>query len=257
MMLSGGGGGKGGEEKEAKEGESRLADLNVALIKMACTHGWEACQPRNVLWLLPPSLVESAPFCLSVFCSLYPSFPHPFFSSSHLPPLPSPPTPLLHFLHFLFFGCRGLVFMLWKVTTGGVFCSWPGRKTRLRCWKWNILINKNTSLQYIMLFLFLWFVLQNCGCNFLPFLPACRVMGFTIDMNNKVAWPTYFVFSPRSKNKSIRNSEIMLCCPSTQSPNDVVKSRKEDRGKKRATTFSGLAWSLPRSWQTANPWTGY
>lgn len=117
IALSGGGGGKGKEEerkKRKKRGKKpTTADLNVALIKMACTQGEEKYKPRNVfhctrlLWLLS-SLLLPLRFLFSLFVLTL------FFFMSPI----SFPTPFLFLFSFYFLAEEAQCLCI-KVTTGG------------------------------------------------------------------------------------------------------------------------------------------
>lgn len=77
-----------GREKRRKRGKKpTTADLNVALIKMACTRGEEEYKPRNVLFLsfFPPLLIFSLSGLLSPSLASL-SSPFSFFFMSPISP---------------------------------------------------------------------------------------------------------------------------------------------------------------------------
>lgn len=125
IVLSGGGGGKGKEEEKENGKKPTTADLNVALIKMACTQGEEKYKPRNVLFLSFFSFIVhvcfgcSHPFSsLSVFYFSFLSSPFFFFMS----PI-SFPTPFL-FLFSFYFLAEEVQCLCIKVTTGMFAVGW-------------------------------------------------------------------------------------------------------------------------------------
>lgn len=114
--------GWGSEKKRRKRGKKpTTADLNVALIKMACTRG-EEYEPRNVLFLSFPPFFPLMSFwslflLLSLLLSHLSIFYFPSLSSPFLVFFMSPLSPPPHFtflplsIFFPFLGSRGAVFM--------------------------------------------------------------------------------------------------------------------------------------------------
>lgn len=123
--------------REKKKRESQpAADLNVALIKMACTRGEEEYEPRNVLFpsIFPPrfshlSCSNRSDFYCSQFASLaspssiFPLCPHPHLFSLCL----QSPLSLFFSSSFYFLSISEEAQCLcMKVRTGG--CLQPARE---------------------------------------------------------------------------------------------------------------------------------